>query len=124
MKRLMFQPEKPIRSETMSSETARGTDRAFIAFVCTGCNASDGVDVMEAVRAVIRNCPLGVLVESRCIVGGSPCAMLLGGEGVIAAVQPGSPDEMPVSHPRICGPFVTNADLMEFCFWLESGSWS
>jgi hypothetical protein len=106
----------------MSHETSRGTDRAFVAFVCRGCNASDGVDVTEAVRSVVRHCPLGMLAESQCIGGGSPCAMRAGGEGVIVAVQPTSPDEL--GRPRICGPLATNADLTEFCLWLESGSWS
>ena len=108
----------------MSSKTGRGTDRAFIAFVCGGCGQSDSVNVPEAVRAVIRNCPLGVLAESQCILGGSPCGMRTSGEGVIVAVQPSSPDELPVGGPQIRGPIATNADLIEFCFWLESGWWS
>ena len=108
----------------MSSEIARGTDRAFIAFVCMGCNASDGVEVTEAVRAVVRTCPHGVVAESQCILGGSPCAMRSSGEGVITAVQASSPDGELVGPPRIGGPLATNADLLEFCLWLESGSWS
>jgi hypothetical protein len=77
----------------VSHETDRGTDRAFIAFVCR---------------------------ESQCSLGGSPCAMRTSGGGVIVAVQPTSPDEL--DRPRICGPLATNADLTEFCFWLEGGS--
>jgi hypothetical protein len=105
----------------MTSRTSRGTDRAFIAFVCGGCTMSDGVNVMEAVVAVIRNCPLGVLAESQCILGGSPCDMRTSGGGVVVAVQPLSPDELPVGGPHIRGPIATNEDLIDFCSWLESG---
>jgi hypothetical protein len=64
------------------------------------------------------------MAASQCILGGSPCGMCNSGEGVIVAVQPSSPGHVAVGHPRICGPLTTNADLTEFCFWLESGSWS
>jgi hypothetical protein len=107
----------------MSYETSRGTERAFVAFVCRSCPTRDHVDVVNAVRAVVRHCPLGVLAESKCILGGSPCAMSVDGDGVIVAVQP-SMDEVPVGRALVRGPLTTNADLTEFCFWLESGMWS
>jgi hypothetical protein len=108
----------------MPSETSRGTDRAFITFVCKGCNPIDGVDVAEAVRAVVRHCSFGVLAESPCILGGDPCGMHTTGEGVIVAVQPSTPGHQAIGPPRIRGPLATNADVTEFCFWLESGAWS
>jgi hypothetical protein len=101
----------------------RGTDRAFVAFVCRGCTASDGVDVTDAVGAVVRACPLGVMAESQCILGGSPCTMRFGREGVIVAVQPLSPDAPSLARPQVRGPLVTKEDLKEFCSWLKGGSW-
>jgi hypothetical protein len=108
----------------MPSENSRGTDRAFIAFVCKGCNARDRVDVTEGVRAVVRHCSFGVLAESECILGEVACGMQTSGNGVIVAVQPTSPDYRATGRPLIRGPLATNAELTEFCFWLESGSWS
>jgi hypothetical protein len=108
----------------MPSENSRGTDRAFIAFVCKGCNARHRVDVTEGVRAVVRHCSFGVLAESDCILGEVACGMQTSGKGVIVALQPTSPDYRATSRPLIRGPLATNADLTEFCFWLESGSWS
>lgn len=106
----------------MSHATSRSTNtnRGFVAFVCQGCKARDGVDLMAAVRSVIRHCPAGILAESPCILGDSPCTMHTRGEGVIVAVQRSSSDQRELI-PQICGPIATNADLTEFCFWLESG---
>ncbi|MGY4711288.1 hypothetical protein ACXDF8_17270 [Mycolicibacterium sp. CBM1] len=101
---------------------SRHTSRAFTVVLCDGCAGGVDHSWVDALRAVVRACPHGMLVTTTCLLGSGFCATRPGG-GVIAMLQPCTADRRPAGPARWVGPIVDAADLTELCDWIMHGRW-
>ena len=100
------------------------TDRAFALVVCTGCNAEQGISVLDELRATIRRCPHGVLVAAGCMLGPLTCAARPDRPGVFVLLQPCSTDHTPTGSATWVGPINDRFDAAAVADWVQRGEWS
>ncbi len=78
---------------------------------------------MPKLRAVVRSCPHGVLVVTRCLMGRFGCATRGSDRGVVLLLQPCTTDRVPVSALQWAGPIHTEAEADTVCRWISAGRW-
>ncbi|WP_122440442.1 hypothetical protein [Mycobacterium attenuatum] len=109
-----------------NAEPPHPTDRAFTAVVCGGCGTEQGDSpaetVVAALRDVVRQCPLGVLVTVPCMFG-DPCPAWLA-EGVFVALQPCTIDREPTCSAHLVGPIRDPEDIAQLSAWVRAGRWN
>ncbi|TFV59422.1 hypothetical protein E4P42_08405 [Mycobacterium sp. PS03-16] len=103
--------------------TVPNTRRGFTAVVCSSCPASAHLAVLDALRAVVRESALGVLVTSRCLAGRFACATGLHGRGTMVIVQPCTAERRPIGPAHWIGPLTDPADVTTVRDWLRAGAW-
>lgn len=98
----------------------------FTAIYCgrSGCasvgGGLDDAEVVETLRATVRQCEHGVLVAVDCLTAGA-CAGVGAGPGRLVLVQPCDTDRKPVGRGIVAGPLHEQADVDELCGWLRRG---
>lgn len=90
----------------------------FTAVVCGAAGCDDGA-VLDALRAVVRSSPQGVLVRSGCTLG--PVACRLRVPGALVLVQPCDARGAPAGAAVRVGPLVTDHDRRTVARWLGGG---
>jgi hypothetical protein len=101
----------------------RATDRAFTLIMCTCCEATPGLPVLQKLRNSIRRSRHGILVTAPCLLGKLACTAHTDGPGIMVLLQPCSDDRSPVGPPRWVGPVTNAADVEALRAWLERGKW-
>lgn len=99
------------------------TDGAFALLVCTGCNAGQGLSVLDGLRATVRSCPHGVLVAAGCMLGPLTCAARPDRPGVLVLLQPCSVDRTPLGSATWVGPINDEHDVAAVGEWVRNGDW-
>lgn len=97
----------------------------FTAVVCRSarCGADDAgtvaADLFAALRAAVRESPLGVLVGTGCLLG--PPACRARATAPVVAVQPCDAVRTPTGPAVGIGPLRTAADVDALVRWLRAG---
>lgn len=99
------------------------TRRPFTAAVCMRCAAGPDLVIVEQLRAAVRRCQHGILVETRCLLGELTCATRYPSYGTMMLLQPCTVDRVPNASVAWVSPIKTEADAKEVCQWVASGRW-
>ncbi|MDY6995212.1 MAG: hypothetical protein SW019_01365 [Actinomycetota bacterium] len=101
----------------------RFTHNPFTVAVCTACDTEVTEVVIPKLRTVIRSCPHGVLVVTRCMLGSATCAARTSEKEMMLILQPCTVDRVPVSSVQWVGPVCDGADADTVCAWIAAGTW-
>ena len=101
----------------------RFTSRPFTVVACQGCTPHLTDMVMPRLREVVRGCPHGVLVVTRCLMGRLGCAARGPERGVVLLLQPCTTERVPVSAVHWAGPIHTEVEAETVCRWISAGRW-
>lgn len=100
------------------------TSEPFTVALCTSCASSDSQSVLiRTLRNVVRRCPHGVLVSTRCLLGEFTCATRRAYFGPVLVLQPCSAERAPSAAAIWVGPIGTEADARDACDWIAAGRW-
>ena len=95
--------------------------------VCTGCGTEqDEVppeEVLDTLRGAVRRCRHGMLVSVPCLFGAHVCSARPC-TGVIAALQPCTPERTPNGSARVVGPIRDLVDAAALRAWVQAGRWN
>lgn len=115
-----------LQEAAVNAEPPYPTGRAFTVVVCSGCgtrpDGSSAEAVLDALRDVIRQCPLGVLVTVPCLFG-APFCSAWPAEGVATALQPCTTDREPTCCAHLVGPIRDPEDIALLSAWVQEGRW-
>lgn len=106
------------------SEGHRPTRNPFTVVFCTGCAAESDSELVYRLRATIRRCPYGMLVNAGCVRSPLSCAAHPRTTGAMLVVQPCTFDRRPNASAHWIGPIADVADIATVCTWLEQGRWN
>ncbi|MGW0159796.1 hypothetical protein ACWDUN_10785 [Mycobacterium sp. NPDC003323] len=101
----------------------RFTTRPFTVAVCAPCAGDVDAALLSHLRDVIAGCPHGVLVQSRCLLGGFTCSTAGAARGHVLLLQPCNTQRVPTAAVRWIGPVRTEADIATACAWIGNGRW-
>ena len=99
------------------------TRRPFTVAVCMSCAAEPAAQLLQLLRAVVRRCPYGMLVTTKCPLGQLTCATRQSHHGVMLVLQPCSTDRVPTAPAQWVGPVNDAEDARTVREWLERGTW-
>lgn len=99
------------------------TVRPFTVAVCTPCGGQISSSLLSGLRAVIGNCPHGVLVQTQCLLGGFACSGARPVRGQVLLLQPCNTERVPIAAVHWIGPVRTEADAESACAWIAGGKW-
>lgn len=102
----------------------RYTVRPFTVAVCAVCAGGPDSALLQGLRAIISNCPHGMLVRTQCLVGGFTCATRGHHSGEMLLLQPCTPDRIPTASVQWIGPVTSELDAEATCAWIAGGSWN
>ncbi|WP_260760707.1 hypothetical protein [Mycobacterium sp. SMC-4] len=97
------------------------TRRPFTVAVCGGCDRDPAL--MSQLRAVVKRCTHGVLVETHCLLGKFACTTLAPMRGAILLLQPCNFERVPIASVQWIGPVRTDLDAQLACAWIAAGVW-
>jgi hypothetical protein len=101
----------------------RYTRRPFTVAVCAACDSGPDSALLQGLRAVIGECPHGMLVTTQCLLGGLTCAARGPHAGEMLLLQPCTPDRVPTASVQWIGPVTSEVDAEAACAWIADGSW-
>jgi hypothetical protein len=110
-----------VREEATVQAEQRFTHRPFTVAVCTACDGE--TFLMARLREMVRSCPHGMLVATRCLLGEFTCATR-GSRGAMLLLQPCTTDRVPTAAIHWLGPIRTESDAAEACAWISDGVWA
>ena len=102
----------------------RFTRSPFTIALCTNCTADPDETVLAALKTTIRNCPHGMLMVTKCLLGTFSCATRGGPAGSVVMLQPCHVDRSPVGSAAFVGPIDAADDLAAVCAWIGHGEWN
>jgi hypothetical protein len=99
------------------------TRRPFTVAICTACDSDVARALLPDLRAVVRDCPHGVLVSTGCLLGSLTCATRTPVAGVMLLMQPCTPERVPTGAVSWIGPVQNTQDADAACAWIAAGRW-
>lgn len=98
------------------------TRRPFTVAVCEPCAGELPSPLLTGLREVIGNCPHGVLIQTRCLLGEFACSARPV-RGQVLLLQPCNTERVPTAAVHWVGPVHTEADAATACAWIAGGKW-
>lgn len=99
------------------------TSRPFTVAVCAPCGGQLSSSLLSALRDVVGNCPHGILVQTRCLLGKLACSGPHPLRGQVLLLQPCNTERVPTAAGHWIGPVRTEADVECVRAWIAGGKW-